>query len=65
MTEEQARGLAEILGGDPWQSGGDMWVLLKKTGDGRVISITDECVVEYASEEAHETNKQKNAITIV
>lgn len=52
MNEEQARQTAGALGGETWQSGGGIWVVLVRRDDGAVIVITDEVVCEYASEEA-------------
>jgi len=58
MDEMQATKLAEILGGETWQSGGDIWLVLIRRNDGHLIVFSDESVCEYESEEAFE-----NAIT--
>ena len=48
MEEEQARLLAELIGGEPWQSGGDVWLVCKQRSDGKLVAISDEVVSEYA-----------------
>jgi hypothetical protein len=65
MDEKQAKMMAKALGGDTWQSGGDVWLVLKRTSDGRIVSFSDESVVEYASETDFEEGKQKSSIVIV
>jgi hypothetical protein len=52
MDEEKATALAKLLGGETWQSGGDIWLVLIHRSDGKIVVISDELVVEYADEEA-------------
>ena len=52
MDEEKAESLAKLLGGETWQSGGDIWLVILKKADGRIVAISDEVVAEYADEEA-------------
>ena len=65
MDEIQATKLAEILGGQPWQSGGDMWLVLKQRADGHFIVISEEVICEYASEEDFENNQMKQSVLLV
>jgi hypothetical protein len=44
--------LARLLGGKPWQSGGGIWLVLVKRGDGAIVTISDEVACEYESEDA-------------
>jgi hypothetical protein len=44
--------LARLLGGQPWHSGGGVWLVLVKRDDGRVVAVSDEVVTEYANEDA-------------
>ncbi len=37
MTEEQAKNVAAALGGDSWQSGGGIWLVLLRRSDGRLV----------------------------
>lgn len=65
MKEENAMAVADALGGETWQSGGGIWLVLKRTANGRVISFSDEVVIEYESEKAFENDQQKASIVIV
>jgi len=50
MNEEQANTVADALGGEAWQSGGDIWLVLIKRADGKLVVISDEAICEYANE---------------
>lgn len=50
MDEEKAESLAKLLGGETWQSGGDIWLVILRRADGRIVAISDEVVAEYADE---------------
>jgi hypothetical protein len=52
MDEEKAEALAKLLGGETWQSGGNVWLVLIRRTDGKIVAISDEVVCEYANEEA-------------
>ena len=64
MEEEQANAVAQALGGDVWQSGGDLWLVLVRRPDGHVIVFSDEAVCEYPSEEAIADSQPLNNITL-
>ena len=57
MEEEQAIAVARALGGDVWQSGGDIWLVIIRRSDGHVVVLSDEAVCEYPNEEAIETGQ--------
>ncbi len=71
-TDEDLQGLNEVtaptvataLGGDAWQSGGGIWVIVKRTTDGRVVTITPEVVNEYADEAAFEEDRPKSRLVM-
>ena len=50
MDEDKAEMLAKVLGGETWQSGGDIWLVILKRADGKIVAISDELVAEYADE---------------
>jgi hypothetical protein len=52
MTEEQATAVADALGGETWQSGGDIWLVLLQRADGKVTAISEDIVCEYENEES-------------
>ena len=41
MDEEKAEALAKLLGGETWQSGGNLWLVILKRSDGKVVAISD------------------------
>ena len=51
MNEEKAEKIAKIVGGDTWQSGGDIWVVILRGKKGIAV-LTDESVCSYSSEDA-------------
>ena len=61
MSEEQANAIA-ALGGEAWQSGGDMWLVLVRRQDGHLVLMSDEVVCEYENEEAFDSAKPLTAI---
>ncbi len=64
MDETQAIELAKIVGGDPWQSGGSIWLVLIRRKDGCLVVISAESICEYASEEDFENTKVSNAVLL-
>lgn len=52
MEEEQANAVARPLGGEVWQSGGDIWLVIFRRADGHLVVLSDEVVCEYPNEEA-------------
>jgi hypothetical protein len=57
MTEDQATAVAEALGGESWQSGGDIWLVLLRRPDGHLIVMSDEVVCEYETQEDFDAAK--------
>ena len=64
MEEEQANAVAHALGGDVWQSGGDIWLVIFHRADGHVVVFSDEAVCEYSNEEALGTEQALSNIIL-
>ncbi len=64
MTEQQATAVADALDADAWQSGGGIWLVLKRRADGRLAVLSDEVVCEYESASAFEGNRPAFAIQL-
>ena len=62
LTEENAKIVARILGGEEWQSGGGIMLILFRRRDGKVVVLSDDVVCEYASDKAFDENKADLAI---
>lgn len=65
MDEEKAEALAKLLGGETWQSGGDIWLVILRKADGKIVAISDELVAEYADEEALGAGEASSSILLV
>lgn len=64
MDENQANAVAEALGGETWQSGGDIWLVVFRRSDGRVVVISDEVVCEYVNDDAFEAGDAETSIIL-
>ena len=65
MTESDTREIARVFGGEVWNSGGDINLVVLERSDGRVVAISDEVICEYANREELETGQPLNSITLV
>lgn len=52
MDQQRADQLSKILGGDVWQSGGGIFLIIIKRQDGKLVVFSDEMVCEYENEAA-------------
>jgi len=57
MDEQQATAVAEALGGETWQSGGGIWLVLVRKPDGRLVVVSAEAVCEYDDDSAFESGR--------
>ena len=64
MNEEQAKAVAEALGGEEWQSGGGIWLVVLRKQGGRIVAISDDAVGEYRNEDAFEESKADTALLL-
>jgi hypothetical protein len=64
MNEKQANVVADALGGQAWQSGGGIWLVLLRQGNGKLVVISDEAVCEYDDEQHFEESKPAKAILL-
>ncbi len=64
MDEQQAAVVAEALGGETWQSGGDIWLVLLHRSDGRVVAMSEDVVCEYADDDALESGQASISIVL-
>lgn len=62
MDETRAAQIAEILGGEAWQSGGDIWLVVIRRNDGHLVVVSDEVICEYENEDAFENSQTINSI---
>ncbi|MHB9068768.1 MAG: hypothetical protein ACYC54_00200 [Sedimentisphaerales bacterium] len=64
MNEIQATKIAEVLGGETWQSGGEIWLVIIRRNDGHFVVISDEVICEYKDEKAFEDSKASISILL-
>ena len=64
MDDAQAEAVAEALGGETWDSGGGITLVVIRRGDGKVVAISDESVCEYEDADALEGGTPSASITL-
>jgi hypothetical protein len=64
MTEIQATSVAGAFGGNVYQSGGGIWLVLLQRADGELVVISDEAICLYDDEEAFERGDAKTTIVL-
>jgi hypothetical protein len=50
VDEERAKTVGEALDGYPWEGRGDMWLVIFRRADARVVTLSREVVCEYVNE---------------
>ena len=55
IYEDWAKSLAHVVGGEPYQSGGNIWVVLFERPDGRFVVIGEDGVDLYESAKHYES----------
>jgi hypothetical protein len=62
MNEQQAEAVAKALGGETWQSGGGIWLVIFRRADSRVVVISEEVVCEYENDDALDSGTPAQSI---
>ena len=65
MTESEAKTVARALGGETWNSGGGVHLIVIERSDGRVVAISDEVVCEYPDRNELMHGQPTNSIMLV
>jgi hypothetical protein len=64
MTEQQPRAIADALGGETWQSGGDIWLAILRRNDGKVGVISDDAICLYADDDSFDAGEAEQSIVL-
>jgi hypothetical protein len=64
MDELRAKAVANALGGESWQSGGGIWLVLLRKDRGRLVVISDEAICEYEGEASFDQGRATSVIII-
>jgi hypothetical protein len=64
MDEARATSIADALGGEPWQSGGGIWLVLLRRPDGHIVVLSDESVCEFDDQDAFDEGRAKSMILL-
>jgi hypothetical protein len=64
MNEEQANAVAQALGGNAWNSGGNIWLVRVQKEQGDMVVISDDVVCEYENEDAFSDSKPTASILL-
>ena len=62
MNERQAQAIADALGAETWQSGGDIWLVTLHRNDGKVVVISDDAICLYADNDAFDAGNAMQSI---
>ncbi len=64
MNEQQAEAIASALGGETWQSGGDIWLVIVRRNDNKIVVISGELICLYADDEAFDAGQAIQSIEL-
>jgi len=64
MDEHHAKAVADALGGEAWQSGGGIWLVLIRRDDGRIVAISQDAVCLYADDESLDSARSVECIAL-
>lgn len=64
MDETRAKMIAKALQAETWQSGGGIWLVIRRRADGHLVVISEDTINEYDSEEAFEASEAANFILL-
>lgn len=64
MKESDATAIARAIGGESWQGGGGIWLVIRRREDGHLVVISEDTINEYESEEAFEASEAANFILL-
>ena len=62
LNENTAEQVAKTFGGEAWQSGGGIWLVMLTRNDGKVVAISEDCICQYASEQAFQNSLAESCI---
>lgn len=65
MDEEKAKLLADVIGGDVWDSGGGICLVLKHRSDGKIVALSDEVVCVYENEDELQEGKATESVVLI
>ena len=65
MDEKKAKQLAEIIGGDVWDTGGGICLVLKYRPDGRIVAFSDEVICVYENDDSLQKGKALESVLLV
>jgi transcriptional regulator with XRE-family HTH domain len=64
MDESRAKMIAKALHAETWQSGGGIWLVIRRRADGHLVVISEDTINEYENEEAFEASEAANFILL-
>ena len=65
MDEDTAKQLASLIGGETWDSGGGICLVVRKRSDGKVVAFSDESVCVYDDENALQAGEPSESLILV
>jgi hypothetical protein len=65
MHQKQAEMLAKAIGGDAWNSGGDIWLVTLSREDGSLVVFSGDAVCEYKDQDAFDAGRAASTILLM
>ncbi len=62
INDETAPVIARILSAEAWNSGGGIWLVIKRREDGSLVALSDEAVCVYSDDTAFGAGRADNVI---
>lgn len=64
MDEQQAKHVADALGGEPCSSGGGIEPVLFRRSEGKLVVLSGDILCEYENDEAFNAGQALNSIVL-
>jgi hypothetical protein len=64
MTEDEAEMVAKALRGEPWNSGGGIWLVLFHRADGSITVLGDDAINVYSDQVAFDSNSADESVLL-
>lgn len=64
MDQRTAEQLAVLVGGEAWQSGGDIWLVTVNRDDGSLVVFSGDAICEYENDVAFDAGNSSKAIVM-
>ena len=64
MSHPRAAEIAEVMGGEPFESDEEGWIVLIERADGRIVTLSETVIAEYYDRDAFATGRCYSSINL-